>query len=74
MRLFGKRQEERLSYDRSAQYPVVRSSICTGEKVCGFKDRESGRFTEYGTIRSDADLQSFMDKYGISKEEIKLEW
>ena len=32
-------------YDPATQIPVIRSSICTGEKVAGFKDKRSGRFT-----------------------------
>ena len=26
------------TYDRANQKPVIRSNICTGEKVAGFKD------------------------------------
>ena len=29
-------------YDKVRLKPVIRSSICTGEKVAGFKDLESG--------------------------------
>lgn len=72
--MFGKKPEQKLSYDKNTQIPVVRSSICTGEKVCGFKDKATGRFTEYGTVRSDQDLNGFLEKYSIAREDLKLEW
>ena len=33
-------------YDKEHFQPVIRISICTGEKVAGFKDLEGGKFTE----------------------------
>ena len=30
------------AYDRDALEPVIRSSICTGEKVAGFREKEGG--------------------------------
>ena len=30
--MFFKKKEKHLSFDRSRQIPVIRSSICTGEK------------------------------------------
>ena len=59
-------------FDATKQVAVVRASICNGERVAGFKDRETGHFTEVMLIRSDADLQAFMKKYGV--EEIKTEY
>lgn len=29
-------------YDRSKEKPVIHASICTGEKVAGFKDLKTG--------------------------------
>ena len=38
---FGKsRKKERTAYDKTGKVPVIRSSICTGEKVAGFKDKK----------------------------------
>ncbi len=51
---------------------VIRSSICTGEKVAGFKDRRDGRFTEVMLIRSEKDKQDFMKKYKV--ESLKVEY
>ena len=51
---------------------VIRSSICTGEKVAGFKNKEDGHFTEVMLIRSYEDELRFKEIYGI--EEIKTEY
>ena len=56
------------AYDREKLEPVIRSSICTGEKVAGFWERETGRFREISLIRSAADLDAFREKYGIEGE------
>ena len=62
----GKAQE--VGYDRERLEPVIRSSICTGEKVAGFREKETGRFREVSLIRSPADLDAFKARYGIEGE------
>ena len=52
-------------FDPETQYAVIRSSICTGEKVAGFKNKRDGHFTEVKVIRTAADEQRFKDLYGI---------
>lgn len=44
---------------------VIRSSICTGEKVAGFKNKTDGSFTEVMLIRSPKDEQEFKDIYNV---------
>lgn len=61
-------------FDRNKMVPVIRSSICTGEKTAGFKNLETGRFEDIMLIRQEKDLQEFLDLYGISKEEIRTEY
>ena len=61
-------------FDRERHKPVIRSSICTGEQVAGFKDRRTGRFVEIMLIRDYGDIEAFMREYGISREEITREW
>lgn len=61
-------------YDRERQIPVIRASICTGERVAGFKDIRTGRFTEVAAICSRRDLDSFLEKYAVEETEIKKEW
>ena len=45
--------------------PVIRSSICTGEKVAGFREKETGRFREVCLIRTPDDLDAFRRRYGV---------
>ncbi|MBP5295086.1 MAG: aspartate dehydrogenase [Lachnospiraceae bacterium] len=52
-------------YDAEQVKPVIRSSICTGEKVAGFKDKKNGTFREVMLIRDEKDLEEFRKKYGI---------
>ena len=63
-----RRQVKRAEYDHDRFTPVIRSSICTGEKVAGFRDRETGKIEEIMLIRSGDDLEAFRQKYGIEEE------
>ncbi|MGN0360473.1 MAG: aspartate dehydrogenase [Hominisplanchenecus sp.] len=63
-RLFRKKQEKK-TYDRENQQPVLHCSICTGETAAGFKDMRTGKFEEVMLIRKDEDLKQFMEMYGI---------
>lgn len=63
-----KQKEEHKTYDSSQLTPVIKSSICTGEKVAGFQDKHTGKFQEDMFIRSDKDLDTFKETYGISGE------
>ena len=73
--MFGRRKKiSVVSYDKSGKLPVIRSSICTGEQVAGFKDSASGKFEELMLIRNDKDLQEFLRKYQVDETEIKREW
>ena len=73
--LFRKRKEPHVAnYDKSGKIPVIRSSICTGEQVAGFKDPASGRFEELMLIRDDRDFQEFLRRYQVEETDIKREW
>lgn len=61
-------------YDRERQQAVIRASICTGEQVAGFRDKENGKFHEVMLIRSDTDKAFFMKKYGVLEEDIVKEY
>ena len=52
-------------YDPETQYPAIRASICTGERVAGFKDKKSGHFTDVMLIRSQKDIEEFKEKYHV---------
>ena len=76
MSLFSRRKRTAIKpaipFDPSTQVPVIKSSVCTGEKVAGFKDIRSGRFTDVALIRSEDDLNAFKAAYGI--KEVKTEY
>ena len=59
-------------FDPDRQIAVIRSSICTGEKVAGFKDLEGGRFTEVMLIRSRQDEERFRELFRL--ETVKTEY
>ena len=68
-----KKKQERQAYDKNIQKPMIRSSICTGEKVAGFQDMRTGKFTEIMLIRTPADLDEFRRLYGIGEREISTQ-
>ena len=74
MKFFGskKKQEPAIQFDPETQYAVIRRSICTGEKVAGFKNKTDGHFTELMLIRSPADEKLFKETYGV--DSIRVEY
>ena len=52
-------------FDPALYTPVIRASICTGEKVAGFRSPD-GKVHEVMLIRSDKDLDDFRSQYGIA--------
>lgn len=69
-----RRKCQKESYDKENLKPVIRTSICNGEQVAGFKDIHTGRFTEIMLIRSSRDIDIFLERYDISPGDIKKEW
>ena len=63
-----------IEYDKDNLKPVIQSSICTGEKVAGFRDVNTGKFTEIMLIRDNKDMDEFLTTYDISVVEINNEW
>ena len=73
MGIFKDRKEKNvITFDPETQYAVIRSSICTGEKVAGFKNKVDGHFVDVMLIRTQADEDRFMEMYGLT--EIKTEY
>ena len=64
----NKSEKKSYSYDRENMIPAIRASICTGEQVAGFRDKNGGRFEEVMLIRNNADLIEFRERYGIDGE------
>lgn len=69
--MFGKKKKEP-AYDTEGELPVMRCSICTGEKVAGFKNKETGRFRDVMLIKNETDLELFKATYGV--EEVTKEY
>ncbi len=72
--MFGKKKHDASAFDKTGKIPMIRSSICTGEQVAGFKDSASGKFTEIMLVRTDADFKTFLRQYGINEADVKREW
>ena len=68
MGLFKRRSVSRFEtneFDPETCYAAIRSSICTGEKVAGFRNKRTGKFTEVMLIRSQKDIEAFKEKYRV---------
>ena len=63
--MFGKKSRD---YSSEEWEPVIKSSICTGEKVAGFKNRHTGVFEDVMLVRAPSDVEEFRKKYGIAPE------
>lgn len=55
------------TFDPALYTPVIRASICTGEKVAGFQSQD-GKVHEVMLIRNDSDLENFREQYSVSGE------
>lgn len=65
--MFGKKTaEKKLNYDPTAQKPVLKCSICTGEQVAGLKDLATGKVEEVMLIRGEKDLETFKRMCGVT--------
>ena len=69
---YEKNLREKIPYDPETQYAVIRSSICTGEKVAGFKNKKNGQFTEVMVIRTPEDEARFKKIFDL--ETVKTEY
>lgn len=67
-----KKKNDKKEFDREKMIPAVRSSICTGEKVAGFCNKQTGKFEEVTLIRTEQELEKFAELYGIDRSEIRM--
>ncbi len=73
--MFGRRKHQaRPDFDKTGKRPVIRSSICTGEQVAGFKDIETGKFHEVMLIRDDGDFREFLRLYDVAESDVGREY
>ena len=63
---------EDIPFDSEKQEAVIKCSICTGEQIAGFRNKEDGHFTEVMLIRDAEDLEKFKEIYKIT--DIKKEY
>jgi hypothetical protein len=52
-------------FDPDKEKPVIRASICNGEQVAGFKNKETGEFHEIMLIRNSEELEGFKRAYNL---------
>lgn len=74
MKLFGTKREpdpEVTRFDPARFEPVIRASICTGERVACMREKESGRLHELMLLRTEADLKTFCRLYQVEQSTIK---
>jgi len=66
--MFGKKKTNipDIDYNPDTMRAILKCSICNGEQVAGFKNKQTGHFTEVMLIRNGADLDAFMEKYDLS--------
>ena len=69
---YEKNLKNEIKFDPETQYAVIRSSICTGEKVAGFQNKKDGHFTEVMVIRTPDDERRFKSIYGL--ENVRTEY
>ena len=73
--MFGRRKKLIVPpYNKDGKVPVIRSSICTGEQVAGFKDSVTGKFDDLMLIRDSSDLADFLLRYQVGENEIQQAW
>ena len=73
--MFGRKKRQAApAFDKTGKRPVIRSSICTGEQVAGFKDLDTGKFHEVMLIRSESDFQEFLRLYDVTEADVGREW
>ena len=68
--MFFQKKREVRTYDRENFRPVVRSSICTGEKAAGFQDVHTGKATGGMLLRPPGHLEEVRRLYGTGPGEI----
>ena len=74
MKLFGKKREaeaETTAFDPALYEPVIRASICTGEKVACMRERATGKLLELMLIRTDEDVAAFCRRYHVKQEDLR---
>lgn len=65
---FGKKKKLSVEqFDREKFRAVIKCSICTGERVAGFTNIQTGEFHDIMLIKNDEDLKCFKEMYGVTE-------
>ena len=67
----SKKRPASRSYDPTEMRPVIRSSICTGERVACMRERGTGRLHELMLIRGEEDIAAFCRRYRVEEMDLK---
>ena len=70
MHLF-KRKQSGPAYPPEEYEPLIRSSICIGEKTACVRRRSDGKLIELMLLRTASDLEEFARSVGVPASEIK---
>lgn len=65
--MFRKKQLPQKDYDRENWKPILKCSICNGERVAGFKNIHTGEFREELFIQEEEQLEEFKQRYKITE-------
>lgn len=73
MRLFRKHRaaQELPHFDPEAFEPVIRASICTGERVACMREKDTGKLHELMLLGTEEDLERFCRDYGLEQKDIR---
>ena len=58
------------NFDRNNWKPVIYGSVASKNQVAGFKELQTGQFTEIMTIHNGMDVDRFLEEYDISVVDI----
>ena len=69
--IFSRKQPRPAPFPPERFEPVLRRSICTGERTACMRERETGKVYEIMLIRTEQDLAAFAKEYGVRTEDIR---
>ena len=69
---FGKQPSLRDTYPPERFEPVIRSSICIGERTACMRDRETGRIHDLFLLRTPQELAQFAKDCGTEPDDIAI--
>lgn len=65
MALFSKKSASRGGH--TVQDVAIEISVCTGEKMIGFRNRRTGRLEQAVLVRTQQDIDDFYRAHGLSE-------